>query len=451
MRKLMLRRKPARTTRSIQNPGQAPAMRENMAEILGYPVQTKLKIGAPDDAHEREADSIAERVMAMPEGQVQRKCADCAKDDEEKTPPPEGKNKDEEIQRKANAGEGVATADASTITASRSNGQPLPNSERTFFEGRFGRDLGAVNIHADAKAERLAGALSARAFTVGREVYFGRDEYRPNSQEGRRLLAHELAHVLQQRGNSPLVQRRIELRPPGRGEASAFDRAQELVDRLNGLTQALHYKLEGQVLSYEVMDESLLNEFDRRMRALIDQSAVLPMRLITGAGYVRDNPGGPYGPIVHDTWTSGYVDLDDLMASDNLGFKTQLVHFLTERNATSNYANRIGTNTFTLAEFDRVHQRGYEAEVAVLRDEIGDPSLRYLRSEEKPTGTWRVIYRSDEGYRIVKVFRNFAREIVPAETYAIGRDGKRMTIAELVAYRQARATPPPAPAAPAAR
>jgi len=59
-----------------------------------------------------------------------------------------------------------------------------------------------------------------------------------------------------------------------------------------------------------------------------------------------------------------------------------------------------------------------------------------------------VLYRSDEGYRIVKVFRNFAREIVPAQTYAIGREGQRMTIAELIADRRARAAPPAAPAAP---
>lgn len=210
MRKLVLRRKPTRAARPVQSP--APAGREQVAEILGYPLQTKLKLGAPDDAHEREADAVAERVMAMPEPLVQRQCADCAKEDEEKkSPPPEAERKDEEVQRKSKVGNtGMTTADAAEIASSRGSGQPLPRSERTFFENRFGRDLSAVNIHANAEAERLSNALSARAFTVGQDVYFARGEYQPGSREGRRLLAHELAHVQQQESGGVSAQRKID-------------------------------------------------------------------------------------------------------------------------------------------------------------------------------------------------------------------------------------------------
>ncbi len=402
----------------------AEANRTLLQEALGYPVQTKLKVGAPDDAQEREADAMAERVMAEPE-------------------------KDEEVRRKEAVGEAPVTSGAaSSLGAHRGGGQPLPTAERAFFEPRLGADLQDVRIHADEEAARLSAGLAARAFAVGGDVYFGAGEYRPDSKEGRHLLAHELSHVLHQ-GAGDTVHRVIELRPPGPGEATAFDRAQELVDRLNGLTTALRYRLDGRVLRYEVLDEARQNEFDRQLRAIMDQVAVIPLRLITGSGYVQENPGGPFEPALHDTWTSGYVDLDDLMASDDLGFKTQLVHYLTERAQTRNYERRIGTfppTLATLAEFNRVHQRGYEAEERVLRDEIGDPTLRYLRSEERPARTWRVIYRSDEGYRIIKAFRNFGREIVPAETWAIGQDGRRMTIAELMAQR--RAAPAPAPAVP---
>jgi len=431
----------------------AEVNRTALQDALGYPVQTKLKVGSPDDAHEREADAVAERVMAVPEATLQRKCATCAQEDEQKKEveqPASEKKDEEEVQRKeAASGATLAPAGAAAIAATRGGGQALPGSERAFFEPRMNVNLGQVRVHADSEAARLSAGLAARAFTVGRDMYFAAGEYRPGSGEGRRLLAHELAHVLQQgQGDASTLRRVIELRPPGRGEASAFDRAQELVDRLNRLTTALRYRLEGRVLRYEVLDEARMNEFDRQMRALMDRAAVVPMRLITGAGYVQANPGAPFEPALQDTWTSGYVDLDDLMASDDLGFKTQLVHFLTERAQTRNYERRIGSPTFTLAEFNRVHRRGYEAEQRVMRDEIGDPTLSYRYSEERPAGTWRVIYRSNEGYRIIKVFRNFAREIVPAETYAIGRDGRRMTIAELIAERRARAAPAAAPAAP---
>jgi outer membrane protein OmpA-like peptidoglycan-associated protein len=91
----------------------------------------------------------------------------------------------------------VATA---AITRARSGGAALPRSERAFFEPRFGRGFGAVRIHADAEAAALARRVRARAFTIGRDVFFGASEYRPGSTTGRRLLAHELTHVVQQRG-----------------------------------------------------------------------------------------------------------------------------------------------------------------------------------------------------------------------------------------------------------
>lgn len=428
MKTLQQTRRPARQRRVFPaRAAPAEANRTLLQDALGYPVQTKLKVGSPDDVQEREADEVADRAMTEPE-------------------------QDQEVRRKEAGGEASATVAAEAIGAHRGGGQSLPAGERAFFEPRLGADLKDVRLHADGEAARLSAGLSARAFTVGEDVYFGAGEYRPDTETGRRLLAHELAHVAQQ-GAADTVRRVIELRPPGRGEATAFDRAQELVDRLNGLTTALRYRLDGQVLRYEVLDEARLNEFDRQMRAIMDQVAVIPLRLITGAGYVQENPGAPFEPALHDTWTSGYVDLDDLMASDDLGFKTQLVHYLTERAQTSQYERRIGTfppTLATLAEFNRVHQRGYEAEERVLRDEIGDPTLRYLRSEERPARTWRVIYRSDEGYRIIKAFRNFGREIVPAQTWAIGRDGQRLSIAELMAQRRARAAPAaPQPAAPA--
>lgn len=79
----------------------------------------------------------------------------------------------------------------------RGGGTPLPESTRAFFEPRLGADLGAVRVHTDTHAARLSGALHARAFTVGNDVAFSAGHYAPHSEDGRRLLAHELAHVVQ--------------------------------------------------------------------------------------------------------------------------------------------------------------------------------------------------------------------------------------------------------------
>ncbi|MEM9292154.1 MAG: DUF4157 domain-containing protein [Acidobacteriota bacterium] len=79
-----------------------------------------------------------------------------------------------------------------------SSGSPLPESERSFFEPRFGADLSGVRVHTGAAAQRATSAVQARAFALGSDMVFGAGEYRPGSTAGRRLIAHELTHTLQQ-------------------------------------------------------------------------------------------------------------------------------------------------------------------------------------------------------------------------------------------------------------
>lgn len=83
----------------------------------------------------------------------------------------------------------------------RSSGQPLDADARGFFEDRFGHDFSQVRVHTDAWAAESARAVNARAYTVGRDVVFSAGTYAPSSPAGRRLLAHELSHVVQQ-GNA---------------------------------------------------------------------------------------------------------------------------------------------------------------------------------------------------------------------------------------------------------
>jgi hypothetical protein len=88
------------------------------------------------------------------------------------------------------------------VGASAGAGRPLDPPTRSLMETTFGHDFGRVRIHADGEAAGAARSLDARAFSVGSHVVFGADEYRPASREGRRLLAHELAHVVQQSGST---------------------------------------------------------------------------------------------------------------------------------------------------------------------------------------------------------------------------------------------------------
>lgn len=161
------------------------------------PLQRKATVNTPGDAAEHEADAVADRVMRMAEAPpvgaappaIQRKCAACEEDDDKK------------LQRKE-SGSGDALDTGSALRAAASGGTPLPREARAFFEPRFGRDLGDVRVHDDAGSASAARDVQAHAYTVGSDIVFGAGQYAPATQAGRSLLAHELAHVLQQAGGS---------------------------------------------------------------------------------------------------------------------------------------------------------------------------------------------------------------------------------------------------------
>jgi Domain of unknown function (DUF4157) len=182
-----------------------------LGSMGGGMIQTKLEIGAPDDPLEHEADAMADRVMRMPlsgathEGAsgngayIQRKCAAC--EQEEKIQPK---------AQSASAGPGHASAQLTgQIQATRGSGHRLDGQTRGYMETGFNRDFSGVKIHTGDYAHEMNQQLGARAFTVGNDVYFRRGEYQPGAESGRRLLAHELAHTVQQ-GAVPMVQRKAD-------------------------------------------------------------------------------------------------------------------------------------------------------------------------------------------------------------------------------------------------
>src|SRR5256714_7263553 len=78
-------------------------------------------------------------------------------------------------------------------------GSPLDRDTRGFMEGRLGADFGDVRVHTAAKASDSARSVQAHAYTVGNDVVFQSGRYEPESDSGKRMLAHELTHVVQQR------------------------------------------------------------------------------------------------------------------------------------------------------------------------------------------------------------------------------------------------------------
>jgi Domain of unknown function (DUF4157) len=161
-------------------------------------VQPKLVVGEVDDPLEHEADHVADQVMRMPEPglaltagppQLSRKCADCEEEDKLRRNP---------LGLQAVAGE----APEMIHQLLRSPGQPLDAATRGYFEPRFGHDFSRVRIHSDASAAASAHSVDARAYTYGSDIVFAAGAFSPGTSAGRRLLAHELAHAVQQGGGA---------------------------------------------------------------------------------------------------------------------------------------------------------------------------------------------------------------------------------------------------------
>jgi len=172
-------------------------------------VQAKLTISQPGDPYEQDADRTADEVMRTPEPTVQRKCAACGTGRE---PCPQCEAEQGAIYRKPDAPSSLTSSDAAGVVSHLGPGRPLDPATRTFMEERFDCDFSHVRLHNHGKADESARRVHARAFTVGRDVVFGPGSYVPGTTEGRRLIAHELTHVIQQSsGRTPIIQRQIKV------------------------------------------------------------------------------------------------------------------------------------------------------------------------------------------------------------------------------------------------
>jgi hypothetical protein len=148
-------------------------------------LQCNLGIGAANDALEIEADRAAEHVIRMAQPDVPGLGQPVVR-----------RSQAHWLNRDAIGAS--ADASASVYRALESQAQPLPQSAQEFFAPRFGRDFSQVRLHTNAEAASSAVEIGARAYATGNDLVFAPDRYQPETMEGRRLLAHELAHVAQQ-------------------------------------------------------------------------------------------------------------------------------------------------------------------------------------------------------------------------------------------------------------
>jgi Domain of unknown function (DUF4157) len=205
--------------------------RWSIGDISLFPIQPKLEIGSSNDPLEREADGVAERVMRMPDpdrtpsqrsdSQVMHRMGDACKEEDDTHEKPFRK------ERPGTPAQSGTPAIVDEVL--HSPGQPIDPVQRAFFEPRFGHDFSKVRTHTDGTAASAARSIGATAFAVGQHIAFGVGQYRPRTAEGRKLIAHELAHVVQQGAGVGPVRRQSSL-----DTALAAHDYQQIAEILNG-------------------------------------------------------------------------------------------------------------------------------------------------------------------------------------------------------------------------
>jgi hypothetical protein len=183
--------------------------------------QAKLTVSNPNDIYEQEADRVAETVTRSMKSPVQRQDIPEEEPVQTKASPqlqrqPEEeeelpvqtvtlqRQEEEELQMEAVESQPASVSDRleSEINTARGNGEPLPDAVKEPMGQAFGADFSGVRTHTDARADALNQQLSSKAFTKGRDIFFRGGEYSPATNDGSKLVAHELTHVIQQASHS---------------------------------------------------------------------------------------------------------------------------------------------------------------------------------------------------------------------------------------------------------
>jgi hypothetical protein len=207
-------------------------------------IQHKLTVSQPGDPFEREADHVAEQVMNTPgtagldqetptlaAPSVSRwtgNSGDIGREEGEEEP---GENtaETEEVEQekllnissllsskgRSNKIRTPSTKITKQIHSMHGGGKPMDAALRNFFEPRFQRDFSNVRLHTDARAAETTKSLNARAYTVGEDIAVSPEEYQPNTPAGRKLLAHELTHVVQQSNRVQTIMRACDCKKLG--------------------------------------------------------------------------------------------------------------------------------------------------------------------------------------------------------------------------------------------
>jgi hypothetical protein len=202
-------------TKPVKARQEGPRQNHNsfaVANGVGKVIQRKMTVGSRGDQYEQEADRVAEQVMAtsgattrqQPKANgngIQHFSFDSATSQK---PAWSGSEQANPILQSKASGLNRELEPSpwleQQLNHTNGGGSPLPRSAKTFMEHRMGHDFSSVRVHTDSQSAKLSSEIQAKAFTTGKNIYFNQGQFSPETHSGKRLIAHELTHVVQQSG-----------------------------------------------------------------------------------------------------------------------------------------------------------------------------------------------------------------------------------------------------------
>lgn len=296
-------------------------------------IQPKLTLNKAADPYEQEADRVAEQVMRAPNSEPQRSCAcgsTCSACANTSSANVRAKAEQLQMKRVPQSDVGNTVAPGIVHDVLNSPGTPIDSNTRSFMESRFGYNFGAVRVHSDPTAARSAREVNAKAYTVGQHIAMGQDQYAPHTFEGRRLLAHELTHVVHQAGSSqggPVLQRQTESKAkpaktykfsPSLSGCNESPHKESFV--YQSLERAFEQTRDGKCIPNQAMKEEMLSKYDGlKVRCVQDDGPCAEVRdpnrkemIIYKTAYQpRHCPGELAAAIFHETvhFTQSFFEL----------------------------------------------------------------------------------------------------------------------------------------------
>lgn len=278
-------------------------------------VKPRLKIGSPTDPLEKQADVMAERALGRLHAPGLSPAANAT---------PVGHR----LEASASSRPQPAQAGLPVLN---STGRPLDAEDRAFFEQRFGHDFSGVQVQSDQSANDSARSLGARAFTAGAHMVFGAGEYEPRTSTGRRLIAHELAHIVQQR-RSPQSHALIQRKLIATGDAARFAAfANSIISVQFEVVIATSGEVSLHATNIAGPPTQVAQQLVDTLRSAINDPNTINIEFIHGRTSTRPQDAA----VLIGSYGQSKIDLDDIVAAGTQGQGanggSMLIHEITEQ------------------------------------------------------------------------------------------------------------------------